>query len=125
MTDRLRVGITGASGRMGATLIAAVRAQDDLLLTAATERPDSPALGRDAGLVAGTGPSSLVSTFTTALGLPFSMLMAPACKDGRPSSAHSTSDILTTRTQLPTHTCNWAATAPTRGMMQSRIAPLD
>jgi 4-hydroxy-tetrahydrodipicolinate reductase len=62
VTDRLRVGITGASGRMGATLIAAVRAADDLALTAATERPDSPAIGRDAGLVSGTGPAGVSIT---------------------------------------------------------------
>src|SRR4051794_26005268 len=55
---------------MGATLVAAVRAVDDLFLTAATERPDSPAIGRDAGLVAGTGPSgvSIGSDLTAALG---------------------------------------------------------
>lgn len=55
---------------MGATLVAAVRAADDLFLTAATERPDSQAIGRDAGLVAGTGPSgvSIGSDLTAALG---------------------------------------------------------
>ena len=59
MTEKLRTGITGAAGRMGAALVAAVRAADDLRLAAATERPDSAAVGQDAGLLAGAGPMGL------------------------------------------------------------------
>jgi hypothetical protein len=45
----LGIAIAGATGRMGQMLIEAVRASDDLRLTGALDRPDSPALGQDAG----------------------------------------------------------------------------
>ena len=45
----LGIAIAGATGRMGQMLIEAVRASDDLQLTGALDRPDSPALGQDAG----------------------------------------------------------------------------
>ena len=52
----IRVGITGAAGRMGKTLIEALElAGDDLQLAAAIERPDSTLLGADAGELAGVG----------------------------------------------------------------------
>ncbi|MEM0953892.1 MAG: 4-hydroxy-tetrahydrodipicolinate reductase [Pseudomonadota bacterium] len=50
-----QVGITGAGGRMGRTLIEAIEAIDGLTLSAALERPDSSALGADAGELAGLG----------------------------------------------------------------------
>lgn len=51
-----RVGITGAAGRMGRTLIEAIGlAGDDLVLTAAIEQPGSSLLGADAGEVSGHG----------------------------------------------------------------------
>jgi 4-hydroxy-tetrahydrodipicolinate reductase len=49
----IRVGITGAAGRMGHALLRACLSTHNLLLTAAVERPDSPALGSDAGEIAG------------------------------------------------------------------------
>ncbi len=52
MTDII---ICGASGRMGQRLIDLTAAADDLRLVGATERPDHPDLGRDAGLIAGVG----------------------------------------------------------------------
>lgn len=52
----VRVGITGAAGRMGRALIEACSAEGaGVTVAAALERPDSPALGRDAGEVAGLG----------------------------------------------------------------------
>jgi 4-hydroxy-tetrahydrodipicolinate reductase len=52
----IRVGITGAAGRMGRTLIEAVAmAGDGLKLAAAIERPESSLLGADAGELAGIG----------------------------------------------------------------------
>ena len=51
----LRVAVTGAAGRMGTTLVRLVREAHDLELVAAVERPGHPALGRDAGEVAGVG----------------------------------------------------------------------
>jgi len=49
----LRIAIAGATGRMGQMLIEAVRASDDLRLSGALDRPDSPALGHDAAAYAG------------------------------------------------------------------------
>ncbi len=49
------IRILGAAGRMGQTLIRAARACDDLRVTAAVERHGHPALGQDAGLLAGGG----------------------------------------------------------------------
>ncbi|MEP5763511.1 MAG: 4-hydroxy-tetrahydrodipicolinate reductase [Halieaceae bacterium] len=51
----LRIGITGAAGRMGRSLIEAIDAADGLQLTAALERPDSSLVGSDAGELAGLG----------------------------------------------------------------------
>ncbi|MBS1211620.1 MAG: dihydrodipicolinate reductase [Proteobacteria bacterium] len=49
----IRLGIVGAAGRMGQTLIKACLTTQGVLLGAAVERKDSPAVGRDAGEVAG------------------------------------------------------------------------
>ncbi|MBK1645457.1 4-hydroxy-tetrahydrodipicolinate reductase [Thiocapsa imhoffii] len=51
-----RIAIVGASGRMGRTLIQAVRDSEGLQLGAATERPESSVIGLDAGELAGVGP---------------------------------------------------------------------
>ncbi|MGQ9686611.1 MAG: 4-hydroxy-tetrahydrodipicolinate reductase [Thiobacillaceae bacterium] len=48
-----RVVIAGCTGRMGRALLEAVAGATDLRLTAALDRPGSPALGRDAGELAG------------------------------------------------------------------------
>lgn len=47
------VVIAGCTGRMGRALLEAVAAATDLRLKAALDRPGSPALGRDAGELAG------------------------------------------------------------------------
>jgi 4-hydroxy-tetrahydrodipicolinate reductase len=52
----IKVGITGASGRMGRALIEAVHEAEGLQVAAAIERPGSAALGTDAGELAGVGP---------------------------------------------------------------------
>ena len=51
----IRVAVTGAAGRMGRMLVAAVTAAEDLRLSAALEHAESPHVGADAGTVAGTG----------------------------------------------------------------------
>ena len=49
----IKVAIAGAAGRMGQTLIEAVRAQDSVMqLTAASVLAEDPALGSDIGIVA-------------------------------------------------------------------------
>ena len=57
----VRVGIAGAAGRMGRTLVELVRASESLKLGAALEHPSSAALGQDAGVLAGGGPAAGVS----------------------------------------------------------------
>ena len=49
------VAIAGAAGRMGLRLIALSRQHEELRVVAATERPGHPAIGQDAGEVAGIG----------------------------------------------------------------------
>ena len=50
-----RVAVVGAAGRMGKTLIEALDTVEGPGLTAATEQPDSPFIGLDAGELAGVG----------------------------------------------------------------------
>ncbi len=47
--------VAGAGGRMGGRIIAMIKEADGIELSAAFERPDSPAVGKDAGEVAGIG----------------------------------------------------------------------
>jgi 4-hydroxy-tetrahydrodipicolinate reductase len=51
----IRLAVTGAAGRMGRTLIQAIREADGLTLGAAVERPGSSLVGSDAGELAGVG----------------------------------------------------------------------
>ncbi len=55
----IRIGITGAAGRMGRTLIEAISLVDGLSLTAAIERPESTLLGADSGELAGLGKNGV------------------------------------------------------------------
>ena len=55
MSD-MRLVVTGAGGRMGRRLVAAVHAAEGVTLSAALARPGSPLLGQDAGTLAGIGP---------------------------------------------------------------------
>jgi 4-hydroxy-tetrahydrodipicolinate reductase len=55
-----RIGITGAAGRMGKTLIEAIHlSADDLVLAAAIERPESSLVGADSGELAGQGTNGV------------------------------------------------------------------
>jgi 4-hydroxy-tetrahydrodipicolinate reductase len=54
--EKMRLVVVGAAGRMGQMLVKAIAANDGAMLGAALERPGSPALGRDAGDIAGLGP---------------------------------------------------------------------
>ncbi len=49
----LQIAIAGATGRMGQMLVEAVSAADDLQLSGALDRADSPAIGLDAAAFAG------------------------------------------------------------------------
>ncbi len=52
----IRVAIPGSAGRMGCALVQAVAAAEGMTLAAATETPGAPAVGLDAGTVAGLPP---------------------------------------------------------------------
>jgi 4-hydroxy-tetrahydrodipicolinate reductase len=54
--------VVGAAGRMGQTLIRAIHAIPGAKLVAAIERKGSPAIGRDAGELAGLGPIGVTIT---------------------------------------------------------------
>lgn len=55
MSERSRILVTGAAGRMGRTLVEAICGRDDLVLAAAVERPGASTVGADIGEVAGVG----------------------------------------------------------------------
>ncbi len=55
----LNVGVNGAGGRMGQRVVALTMADPELTLAAALESPASAFLGRDAGELAGAGPSGV------------------------------------------------------------------
>ena len=55
-----RIAIAGAAGRMGRNLVIACNETDDLELTQALEREQSPFIGNDAGLLAGLAPNNVL-----------------------------------------------------------------
>ena len=55
-----RIAVMGAAGRMGKTLIEAVRQASDTTLGAAIDRPDSSLIGADVGELAGVGKIGLI-----------------------------------------------------------------
>jgi 4-hydroxy-tetrahydrodipicolinate reductase len=61
MSD-MRLVVVGAAGRMGQALVRAVHHAPGVVLAAAIEREGSPALGQDAGLVAGAGITGVTVT---------------------------------------------------------------
>lgn len=56
----IKVGVTGAGGRMGRALIKAVSEREDLELFAAIERAGSDFVGNDSGLIAGIGNNNIM-----------------------------------------------------------------
>ncbi|RKT59457.1 dihydrodipicolinate reductase [Azonexus fungiphilus] len=59
--SKARIGIVGASGRMGRMLIEAVLKDDAVVLGGAFDLPGSPAIGSNAGALVGLGSDVLVS----------------------------------------------------------------
>ena len=53
MSSKLKVGVNGAAGRMGQRVIALTHQDAELSVAVALENADSPALGKDAGELAG------------------------------------------------------------------------
>ncbi len=56
----VRVGILGAAGRMGQALVRCISRFPGLALAGALEADGNPALGKDAGLVAGIGATGVI-----------------------------------------------------------------
>ncbi len=56
----MRIAITGAAGRMGRELIKAIHATEGATFAGAIEQSSSPALGQDAGVLAGIGPTGVL-----------------------------------------------------------------
>jgi 4-hydroxy-tetrahydrodipicolinate reductase len=52
----IRAAVAGVGGKMGSRILNALRGEDDFLVTGAFEKPDSPHVGLDAGLLSGAGP---------------------------------------------------------------------
>ncbi|HYH68839.1 MAG TPA: 4-hydroxy-tetrahydrodipicolinate reductase [Urbifossiella sp.] len=61
------IAINGAGGRMGQRLVALAREDAALRVVAALDAPGAPALGRDAGELAGVGPIGIAVTSELAL----------------------------------------------------------
>jgi 4-hydroxy-tetrahydrodipicolinate reductase len=55
MSNKIKLGVNGAGGRMGQRIVALAQADSELTVAAALESPKSPHQGRDAGEVAGIG----------------------------------------------------------------------
>lgn len=55
-----RIAITGVAGRMGKTLVQAVQEAEGVSLGVANEHADSPALGADAGMIAGLTANGVI-----------------------------------------------------------------
>lgn len=58
----MKLVVTGAAGRMGLALVRAIAATPGAVLAGAIERPGSPALGGDAGLLAGLAEAGVKVT---------------------------------------------------------------
>ena len=90
----MRVAIPGCAGRMGRALVQALAAADDMVLGAASEVPGAPAVGQDAGTVAGLSPLGVSVTDDTAAlagdadgvidfsAVPVTLQLARICADG-------------------------------------------
>jgi len=55
----IRVAVTGVAGRMGGRILSLLRHEDGIEIVGATEAEGNPALGKDAGIVAGVGEINL------------------------------------------------------------------
>lgn len=58
----MRLVVAGAQGRMGQTLIRLIAETPGVVLSGAIERPGSPAVGQDAGKLAGLEPNGVLVT---------------------------------------------------------------
>ncbi len=66
MANPLKIGVVGASGRMGRMVVGIISGSGDCELAGATEAPGSEYLGADAGTLAGVGENGVIVTDDTA-----------------------------------------------------------
>jgi 4-hydroxy-tetrahydrodipicolinate reductase len=52
----IRAVVAGVAGKMGQRILNALRSEEDFAISGAFERPESPQVGLDAGLLSGAGP---------------------------------------------------------------------
>lgn len=62
MANPLKIGVVGASGRMGRMVVSIIAASSDCELAGASEAPGSAHLGADAGMLAGVGENGVIVT---------------------------------------------------------------
>jgi 4-hydroxy-tetrahydrodipicolinate reductase len=55
MSEKIKIAVNGAGGRMGQRIVALAQSDPELAIACAIENKNSPSLGRDAGEVAGVG----------------------------------------------------------------------
>src|SRR6516162_915680 len=55
MSEKFKLGVNGAGGRMGQRIVALAHADPLLVVAGAYEAPQSPHVGKDAGELAGVG----------------------------------------------------------------------
>ncbi len=60
MANPLKIGVVGASGRMGRMIVSIIAQSDGCVLAGATEVPGSEHLGADAGTLAGVGDNGVI-----------------------------------------------------------------
>lgn len=88
----INVAVLGVTGRMGRCMVRAISAADDLAISGALASPSSPALGRDAGDLAETGPVGVQVTADRGAALAGAQVavdftLAPACLDNVAAAA--------------------------------------
>ena len=84
MSNQPGLVVTGASGRMGQTLIRLVQASDKLRLVGCVERAGHPWIGRDVGEAMGGSPAGVEHAPPVR-----SILQLPVQRgDGRPDRGH-------------------------------------
>jgi 4-hydroxy-tetrahydrodipicolinate reductase len=59
MSDKLKLGVNGAGGRMGQRIVALAHVDPRLEVAAALEAPTSPHIGKDAGELSGVGKNGV------------------------------------------------------------------
>ncbi len=53
---QIRAVVAGVGGKMGSRILNALRGEEDFVVVGAFEKPESPQVGLDAGIVSGAGP---------------------------------------------------------------------